>query len=74
MLQAAIGADAPAEVAVIGDAAGRIAALRSSDGEIVWEFDAGSGFVASPAVADGCLVMATDDGTLWCFAAQAGTP
>jgi outer membrane protein assembly factor BamB len=58
------------EVALVGDAAGRIAALRTADGEPIWEFDAGSGFVASPAVADGCVVMATDDGTLWCFAAE----
>ena len=58
------------EVAVVGDAAGNIAALQTTDGEIVWEFDAGSGFIASPAVADGCLVMATDDGTVWCFSSE----
>ena len=74
VLEAVTGADAPEEVAVIGDAAGQIAAVRTADGELAWEFDAGSGFVASPAVADGCLVMATDDGTLWCFAAETDTP
>ena len=71
MLRAASGSEPPEEVAVVGDAAGTIAALRTSDGEILWEFDAGSGFVASPAVADGCLILATDDGTVWCFAAPA---
>ena len=74
VLQAGTDATATEEVAIVGDAAGQIAALRTSDGEILWEFDAGSGFVASPAVADGCLVLATDDGTLWCFAAGQSSP
>jgi outer membrane protein assembly factor BamB len=55
------------EAAIVGDAAGQITAVRVDTGEVVWEFDAGSGFVASPAVADGCLVMASEDGMLWCF-------
>ena len=64
----------PFEVALVGDAAGGISALRTEDGEVAWEFDAGSGFVASPAIAAGALLMATDDGTLWCFAGEPTAP
>ncbi|RLS29938.1 MAG: serine/threonine protein kinase [Planctomycetota bacterium] len=56
-------------LAIVGDSAGKIVALRSSDGEKLWEFDAGSGFASSPAVAAGSVVMAADDGTVWCFVA-----
>jgi outer membrane protein assembly factor BamB len=54
-------------VAVVGDAAGRLAALDAATGKPAWEFDAGGGFVASPAIAAGHVVMASDDGTIWCF-------
>lgn len=57
----------PAQAAFVGDAAGSVVAVEASDGKPRWEFDAGAGFVASPAIADGCLVMAAEDGTLWCF-------
>jgi outer membrane protein assembly factor BamB len=66
--------ETPFEVAIVGDAAGGIAALRTENGEIVWEFDAGSGFVASPAVAAESLVLATDDGTVWCFGGEPTSP
>lgn len=54
-------------VALVGDAAGRLAALDAATGKPVWEFDAGGGFVASPAIAAGNVVMASEDGTIWCF-------
>lgn len=54
-------------IAVVGDAAGRLAALDAATGKPAWEFDAGGGFVASPAIAAGHVVMASDDGTIWCF-------
>ena len=54
-------------VAVFADAAGRIAAVDAASGEAVWEFDAGGGFSAGAAVAAGRLVIASDDGTVWCF-------
>jgi outer membrane protein assembly factor BamB len=60
-------ADGPGFLAIVGDAAGRIVALGVADGKTLWEFDAGSGFAGSPAVASGRLVLASDDGTLWCF-------
>ncbi len=60
----------PVSLVIIGDSAGTLSALRSSDGTRVWTFDAGNGFSASPAVAKGRVVMASDDGTVWCFGSQ----
>jgi outer membrane protein assembly factor BamB len=54
-------------VAIVADASGRIAALEAASGEPVWEFDAGGGFGAGAAVAAGRVVLASDDGILWCF-------
>ena len=56
--------------AIVGDSAGKIVVLRTTDGEILWEFDAGNGFASSPAVAAGCVIMASGDGTVWCFGAE----
>ena len=56
-------------LAVVGDAAGRIAALDAATGEPAWEFDAGGGFSAGPAIAAGLVVIASDDGAVWCFSA-----
>ncbi len=64
------GGVAPAaarEVALVADAAGRIAALDARTGEPAWEFDAGGGFGGGAAVADGRVVFASDDGRVWCF-------
>jgi outer membrane protein assembly factor BamB len=54
-------------LAIVGDSAGRLVALDVASGEPQWEFDAGSGFASSPAVADGCVICASEDGTVWCF-------
>ncbi len=54
-------------VAIVADAAGRVAAFDAASGEPAWEFDAGSGFGAGAAVAAGRMVLASDDGILWCF-------
>jgi hypothetical protein len=61
--------DAGTCVAIVGDSAGKVVVLRATDGEKLWEFDAGNGFASSPAVADGCVIMASGDGTVWCFGA-----
>ena len=60
-------AAAPRPVAIVADAAGRIAALDAATGEPAWEFEAGGGFGGGPAVADGRVVIASDDGRVWCF-------
>ena len=59
---------APARpVAIVADAKGNVAALEAATGEVVWEFEAGGGFGAGAAVAAGRVVIASDDGTVWCF-------
>jgi hypothetical protein len=66
---AATGPDgAPARaVAIVADSAGRVAAVEATSGEPVWEFDAGGGFGGGAAVAADRVVLASDDGILWCF-------
>jgi outer membrane protein assembly factor BamB len=54
-------------VAIVADAKGGIAALEVASGEPAWRFDAGGGFGAGAAVAAGRVVIASDDGTVWCF-------
>jgi outer membrane protein assembly factor BamB len=56
-------------LAIVADSAGTIAALNAATGEPAWSFDAGGGFSGGAAVAAGRVVIASDDGTLWCFAA-----
>jgi outer membrane protein assembly factor BamB len=72
----ATGAAAPADgarpVVIVADAAGRIAALEAATGAVAWEFDAGGGFGGGPAVAANRVVLASEDGTVWCFRSAAG--
>jgi len=56
------------EVAIAADAAGKILAVEAATGAKAWEFDAGGRFDAGAAVAGGRVVIASDDGTVWCFA------
>jgi outer membrane protein assembly factor BamB len=56
-------------VVIVADSAGRIVALDAASGDTAWEFDAGGGFSAGAAVAAGRVVIASDDGKVWCFAA-----
>jgi len=65
---------APRLVAIVADAAGRIAALDAATGEPAWEFEAGGGFGGGPAVASGRVVIAADDGRLWCFRSATDAP
>ena len=62
------GDAAPRPAAIVADAAGKIMVLDAAAGETRWEFDAGNGFGAGAAVAAGRVVIAADDGTVWCFA------
>jgi outer membrane protein assembly factor BamB len=41
--------------------------LRLSDGEPCWEFDAGGSFAGSAAVVADRVVVASEDGIIWCF-------
>jgi outer membrane protein assembly factor BamB len=60
---------APGEPARALLATGRGVAMLVSlvTGEPVWEHDSGGSFVASPAAADGRVVVASTNGTLTCF-------
>jgi len=58
-------------LAIVADAAGKVAALDAATGDPIWEFDAGGGFSAGPALAAERVVLASDDGTVWCFAPAA---
>jgi len=60
-------ADGGRLAAVVADTAGRIAVLDAATGEPAWEFDAGGGFSAGAAAAAGRVVLASDDGSVWCF-------
>jgi outer membrane protein assembly factor BamB len=62
----------PRQGVVVADAAGKVSVLDAATGDVAWEFDAGGGFSAGAAVAAGHVVLAADDGTVWCFAAGAG--
>ncbi len=57
----------PRPVVIVADAKGGVAALEAGTGELAWEFDAGGGFGSGAAVAAGRVVIASDDGTVWCF-------
>lgn len=60
--------DGDREAVIVGDSAGRIVAVDAATGAPIWEFDAGGDFVGGAAVADGHVVLASGDGTIWCFA------
>ena len=62
----------PRQGVVVADAAGKVSVLDAATGEVAWEFDAGGGFSAGAAVAAGHVVLAADDGTVWCFASGTG--
>ena len=59
---------------VVADGAGSITLLRLTDGSPIWEFDAGGQFAGSPAVVTDHLLLANEDGTLWCFRTAAPLP
>ncbi len=55
---------------LVADAAGDIKILRDYDGSTCWEFSAGGGFSGSPAIVRDRVVLASDDGVVWCFGHQ----
>jgi outer membrane protein assembly factor BamB len=41
--------------------------LQLATGAKIWEFEAGAALSASPAIADGKVVIGAQDGRLYCF-------
>jgi outer membrane protein assembly factor BamB len=46
---------------------GRLYALELQTGKLLWEHQAAGGFAGSPAVAANRLVIASDQGVVYCF-------
>ncbi len=51
----------------VGSADGNVYAVNLATGRETWRFETGSAISASPAVAADCLVIATEDGVIYCF-------
>ena len=51
----------------VGSSDGRLYELDAASGKKRWEYEAGGGFTGSPALADNKLVIASDDGVVYCF-------
>ena len=62
-----VHADGQKSAVIVGDSAGRIVAVDAATGAPIWEFDAGGGFAGGAAAAAGRIVLASTDGTIWCF-------
>ena len=58
---------------VFGASSGEITILDVATGEMRWQFETGSSVVASPAIAEGRLVIGTEDGQMYAFAPAGGT-
>jgi outer membrane protein assembly factor BamB len=41
--------------------------VRLADGKLVWSYEVGEPLAASPAVADGIVVIGSDDGSVYAF-------
>jgi outer membrane protein assembly factor BamB len=52
---------------ILATSRGRLLLLDLADGKEVWDYEVGGAFLAAPAVVDGKLLIANDDGTLYCF-------
>lgn len=52
---------------VVATQRGKLSLVDLASGKANWEYDAGGGFVASPAVVDGKLIIGNTDGKLYCF-------
>lgn len=72
VVSVATAAQGPRPAVIVADAAGKVAILDATTGDLLWEFDAGGGFGAGAAVAAGRVVIASDDGSVWCFAEERG--
>ena len=51
----------------VGGSDGRLYALDLKTGKELWKYESGDGFTGSPAVAADRLIIASDEGTVYCF-------
>ena len=51
----------------VGSNDGRFYVLNLTNGAKLWEFNAGAPLSASPAIANGRIVIGSQDGRLYCF-------
>lgn len=49
---------------------GRLYGVDVTSGKETWQYQAGGSFLASPAIAQGKLVIGNEDGTLYCFGGE----
>ncbi|HAA75537.1 TPA: serine/threonine protein kinase, partial [Candidatus Latescibacteria bacterium] len=54
----------------VGTQGGDLIALNRDDGSVVWKFEGGGSFTASPSVAHNRLFIGSDDGVFYCFGAS----
>lgn len=45
----------------------QLAAIHTDTGQVIWQFHDAGGFIASPIVVDGKLLVGSLDKTLYCF-------
>jgi outer membrane protein assembly factor BamB len=53
----------------VGSNDGRFYVLELASGKKLWEFEAGAALSASPAIAEGRIVIGAQDGKVYCFGA-----
>ena len=56
----------------VGSSAGRLLALRASNGQPLWRFQAEGGISSSPTIGDGRVYFGADDGKLYALDADTG--
>jgi outer membrane protein assembly factor BamB len=52
---------------VVGSDDGRLYLVSLADGKELWSYEIGQAIESSPAVADGKIVIGSNDGSVYCF-------
>jgi eukaryotic-like serine/threonine-protein kinase len=52
---------------VAGSEDGRLYLLSLADGKLIWSYELGKPVTASPAIADGWVVIGAEDGNVYAF-------
>lgn len=54
----------------VGSGDGHLYGLELATGKVIWDYESGSAFSASPAIGRGRMVIGDEDGTVYCFGAE----